>query len=144
MRAVHELTALIESKGWAELSRFVFGEDGAIDWTTRAFSKRWSMRRLGRAGLSELIAEHVAHRTECFSITPGEEPVRTTVGGALRALPRGTLDAHRWLVSTQGRWIMELSAGRTFTFDFVDERDTKMLKRLRAVDWSRGPDKPFG
>jgi hypothetical protein len=124
---VDELVALIESEGWVELGRFVFSEQGSIDWTTRPFSKRWSMRRLGRAGLIELIEEHVARRQKCFAVTPGAKPERTTVGAALQALPRGTLDAHHWLVSTQGRWIVELSASQMFTFDFVDERDTKLL-----------------
>ena len=141
---VNELAALIESQAWAELGQLVFGEDGAIDWKSRPFSKRWSMRRLGRAGLIELISEHVPLRGPCFSVTPGSEPVRTTLGDALRALPRGTLDAHHWFVSTQGRWLIELTASGTFSFDFVDERHTKMLERLQRVEarWRRGSDLP--
>jgi hypothetical protein len=128
------LRELIERHGWTELGRLTFLLDGGVDWSQRPFAKRWSMRRLGRAGLIELIGEHVALRRECFRVDAGADEVQeTTLQRALEGLPGGPLERHVWIVGARGRFLIELSVQGSFSFEFTDERDTKMLARLKAI-----------
>jgi hypothetical protein len=115
-----------------------FRDDGGVDWEQRPFAKRWSMRRMGKAGILVLIEQHVTLRARCYwlrSDAPGFE-----VASVTRALGEAARldDAHHWLIDTKGRWVAELSQDRIFTFEFVDDRNTKMLQRLRGLEdeWS--------
>lgn len=126
------------SEGWAELERLEFREDGGIDWSRRPFAKRWSMRRLGKAGLLALIAEHVASSANCFHLTAVGDPVEVELAAGVGVAWDDPEPRHHWLVHPGGRWLIELSADRTFTFEFTSARNTRMLKRLKALEaeWS--------
>jgi len=126
--------------GWRELQTLQFQDDGSIDWSERPFAKRWSLRRLGKTGLLELLAEHVALRAECFWVRPDAEPCAVTLGAGVREALRDDAETHHWFVHVHGRWLIELSAQGTFTFEFTSARNTKLLRKLKGLEreWARG------
>lgn len=139
---MQEPTAATPAEVWGLLAeRLPFGEDGAVDWSQRPFAKRWPLRRLGRAGLLDLASSLVLPSSRCHVVEAGAERVAEgTVATALDRFLREESAAHRWLIDRRGRWVMELSADRVFAFEYVDVRNTKLLKRLQGIEaeWSRG------
>jgi hypothetical protein len=126
----HEVWSLIQEE-------LPFLPTGGIDWSRRSFSKRWSQRRLGWAGLSEVLQAAISLQRRCFVVGPPgdqssiEDFEPQPLGSALRGLRQGEWGEHRWVIDAAGRWIFELAPSRTLSLEFVQVRDTRMIKRLR-------------
>jgi hypothetical protein len=117
------------------------GDDGGVEWSRRPFAKRWSLRRLGRAGLSSLLVEQAGAPGRCLVFAAGDpEAVDVATERALDAFESLDPTRPRQAIDARGRWICELAPDGTFTLDFVSRRDTAMLERLRAREreWGRG------
>lgn len=125
-----------------------FLPEGGIDWSGRSFSKRWSQRRLGWAGLSEVLEAAIPLQRRCYLIrepaprgrrSSRDEEGKAQEGGletqslssALTDLKRGEWDDHRWVIDAAGRWLVELAPSRILSLEFVQVRDTRLMQRLR-------------
>lgn len=114
-----------------------FLPSGGVDWSRRSFSKRWSQRRLGWAGLSEVLQAAIPLQRRCFVVgAPHAESSEDacqpqSLASALRELREGEWDEHRWVIDAAGRWIFELAPSRILSLEFVQARDTRLIKRLR-------------
>lgn len=127
----HEVWSLIQEE-------LPFLSTGGVDWSRRSFSKRWSQRRLGWAGLSEVLQAAIPLQRRCYRVGPPGEESRAdeelepeSLASALRELRRGEWDQHRWVIDAAGRWIVELAPSRILSLEFVQARDTRLIKRLR-------------
>jgi len=120
---------------------------GGVDWSRRSFSKRWSQRRLGWEGLSEVLQEAIPLRRMCFLVgAPGSTSLEDasleaqSLASALRELRRGDWDEHRWVIDAAGRWLFELAPSRILSLEFVQARDTRLIERLRQGTRSIRPE----
>lgn len=113
---------------------------GGVDWSQRSFSKRWSQRRLGWEGLSEVLQAAIPLRRRCFLVgAPGAPSLEDSssplepqsLASALSELRRGDWDDHRWVIDAAGRWLFELAPSRILSLEFVQARDTRLIQRLR-------------
>jgi hypothetical protein len=120
------------------------GTAEGIEWSTRPFSRRWRLQRLGWAGLSEVLTEVIDLRTWGYALTDDSEgeldPCR--LSQALAALRRDESGQVSWFVAASGRFLLEWhpDSGR-LSLEFVRVSNTRMLARLRAreAEW-KAPD----
>lgn len=111
-----------------------------INWRVRTFAKVWSRRRLGPAGIAELIRAHLPRPSApCFLVVGGEDPVPATVADVIAQV---RAEGSVWAFDPLGRWILELSGGEhpQFAFEFLDARNQAMIERLLGIEatWSHG------
>ena len=113
----------------------LFLPSGGVDWTQRAYAKRWSQRRLGWLGLSELLEEVIPLRRACFlfsqETSPDDDVAPRSLAAALRDLGGADLTTHWWAIDASGRWLIEVSPSGLVSLEFVRARDTRLLQRVQ-------------
>ena len=122
---------------------------GGVDWSRRSFSKRWSQRRLGWAGLSEVLQAAIPLQRRCFLVGAPAKSSRDdndqsvaaqSLASALEELRDGDWGEHRWVIDAAGRWLFELAPSRILSLEFVQARDTRLIQRLRQGTYSPRPE----
>jgi hypothetical protein len=122
---------------WAGLKPLLrFRPEGGVDWTIRPFAKRWSYRKLGPAGIAELLESLVPLRNECWVAT-AEAVTPSRVREALSGLRTWDQASYRWWIDRGGRWLAELAPEGSFSFEFVipDPPALRRGCRVQRLRW---------
>lgn len=105
------------------LSReFSFSVEGALDWSSRHYSKKWYLPRRGQSGLQQLLSElPIDHKTTVSVMRSDKETVfHDTAKTVFSHIP--TLiktDTNLVIIPNSLRWILEIGADDYLYFDFL-------------------------